>query len=442
MNINENAKNILLTLKRHGHDAVLAGGCVRDYILGIEPYDWDIATSATPNTIAEIFPKSIPVGKYFGVMTVLEGGEAFEVATFRTDGEYKDGRKPSSVSFSSMKEDAQRRDLTINGMFYDLDLGVIDYVGGQVDLQAHIIQFIGFAEDRIKEDHLRIMRAVRFSLRLGFGIEQSAMESIKRNAHLLKKISSERIRDELDKIFSTGKYREALELLSDTGILKYILPEVEAYRGCAQNPKWHPEGDVWEHTMCVLDNLPEKATKEMVWGALFHDVGKPASSEEDDDGTIRSPMHEKIGMEITRLVLFKLKFPNSFIDSICYIVGNHMKIAYAEDMRVSKVKTLLSHPNASDLLAVAYADSMGSTGDIEWFKYIQSHIEQWKKEELQPKPLLSGRDLIDMGLKPSPQFGEILQIVYNEQMDMSILTKEDAVERARKLISLLDEVSK
>jgi len=437
MNINENAKKILLTLKEHGHDAVLAGGCVRDFVLGLEPNDWDIATSAQPDTIAAIFQKSIPVGKYFGVMTVIEGGESFEVATFRTDGEYKDGRKPVSVTFSSMKEDAQRRDLTINGMFYDLDRGIIDYVGGQVDLNARIIQFIGSAEDRIKEDHLRIMRAIRFSLRLDFGIEPSAMESIRRNAHLLKKISDERIRDELDKIFSTGKYREALELLSSTGILKYILPEVEAYRGCAQNPQWHPEGDVWNHTLCVMDHLPKKATREMVWGALFHDVGKPLCSAEDEDGTIRSPMHEKLGMEIARIALFKLKFPNSFIDSVCFIVGNHMKIAYAKEMRVAKVKSILAHPNSNDLLAVTFADSMGSTGDIEWFKYINENIEKWKKEELRPKPLLTGRDLIDMGLKPSPKFGDILQFVYDDQLDMIISTKEEALDKARKLIKLI-----
>jgi poly(A) polymerase len=438
MNINENARTIIQTLIQNGHEAVLAGGCVRDFVLGLEPNDWDIATSAEPKQIESIFPHSVPVGKYFGVITVIQGGESFEVATFRTDGEYKDGRKPSSIRFSSMKEDALRRDLTINGMFYDISkMCVVDYVGGQDDLSQKKIQFIGSADDRIKEDHLRILRAIRFSLRLGFSIEPTTMDAIRKYAHLLNKISSERIRDELDKIFSNGKWSEALQLLADTGILVHVLPDVEAYRGCNQNSKYHPEGDVWNHTLLVMNHLPLDASKEAVWGVLLHDVGKPKTSTVID-GEIKSPMHEAVGEELTRRILFNLKFPNSFIDSVCFIVGNHMKIKQADVMRVSRIKKILAHPNAVDLLAVSYADSDSGVKDLYWHEYIMSHIEQWTKEQLQPKPILMGADLIAMGLKPSPLFSRVLGAIYDEQLEGTIKTKEEALSKVMKILSEIE----
>lgn len=437
MNINENAKHILTTLKENGFDAVLAGGCVRDFLLGKEPNDWDIATNAEPSTIERIFPRSIPVGKYFGVITVLHGGESFEVATFRTDGKYENGRKPSYIKFASMEEDALRRDLTINGMFYDIDQGLIDYVGGQEDIKAKIIRFIGSADDRILEDHLRILRAIRFSLRLGFSIEPATMNAILRHAPLLRKISAERIRDELDNILSNGKPSESLRLLANTGILSHVLPDVEAYRGCKQNPKYHPEGDVFEHTLLVMDHLPSNATKEMLWGALLHDVGKPRTSAVLD-GEIKSPMHEAEGEELTRRILFNLKFPNSFIDSVCFIVGNHMKIKQADVMRTSKIKRTLAHPNATDLLAVSYADSDSGIKDLYWHEYIMGHIEQWTKEQLQPKPLLTGADLIAMGLKPSKLFSSVLGTVYDEQLEGTISSKKEAISFANKMLSEIE----
>lgn len=437
MNINENARKIIETLARNGYDAVLAGGCVRDYVLGLEPNDWDIATSAEPKQIESIFAHSVPVGKYFGVITVIEGGESFEVATFRTDGEYKDGRKPSSIKFSSMEEDAKRRDLTINGMFYDLNKGIIDYVGGQNDITLKTVQFIGSADDRIKEDHLRILRAIRFSLKLGFSIDPQTMDAIKKHAHLLRKISSERIRDELEKIFSCGKWSESLRLLSETGVLPHILPDVEAYRGCNQNPKYHPEGDVWNHTLLVMDHLPASASKEAIWGALLHDVGKPQTSA-IIDGEIKSPMHETVGEELARKILFGLKFPNSFIDSVCFIVGNHMKIKQADVMRVSRIKKILAHPNSSDLLIVSYADSDSGEKNLSWHDYILDHIEQWTKEQLQPKPILMGADLIAMGLKPSPLFSRVLGAVYDEQLEGTITTKEEAISKAMEILSRIE----
>ena len=245
VNLNENARQIVLTLKSRGHEAVLVGGCVRDFLLGKEPKDWDIATSALPEEVERIFSHSLPIGKSFGVITVLQGGEAFEIATFRNDGEYTDGRRPKSVQYASMEADASRRDLTINGLFYDVEHGtIIDFVGGEKDLKAEIIRFIGNAEERIMEDHLRILRALRFSIKYGFIIEPETLQIIQKHAHLLTNISSERIRDELVKIFDCKKYRQALELLYNSGVLHYTLPSIADMKGCEQNPEWHPEGAI------------------------------------------------------------------------------------------------------------------------------------------------------------------------------------------------------
>lgn len=441
MTINKNAAQVIHTLKNSGYNAVLVGGCVRDFILGKEPHDWDIATDAKPRQIEALFKKSIPVGKYFGIITVIEGGESFEVATFRSDGVYEDGRRPTQVKFSSMQEDARRRDLTINGLFYDIDSDkIIDYVGGQQDLKDGIIKFIGNPNDRIKEDHLRILRAVRFALRYNFSIDAETLSAIEDNAYLLHKISAERIRDELDNIFSTGNCAKSLLFLDKTGVLIHVLPEINNFHGCQQSPKWHPEGDVWNHTLLVLNNLPHNANSIMVWSAIFHDVGKPTTTVLNKNKEWTAPFHEREGETITRAILERLKFPNSFIDSVCFVVGNHMKIKQADTMRKSHIKTLMANPDADNLIKVSYADSMAGYGknELTWYKFIQDNIEQWKKEELQPKPILTGIDLIGLGLKPSPQFGKILSAVYDEQLDGTVVSKESAIILAKTLLTKIE----
>ncbi len=416
-----------MKLKSHGHEAVLVGGCVRDYLLGKEPKDWDIATSALPDEVERIFSRSLPIGKSFGVITVLHGGESFEIATFRSDGEYTDGRRPESVQYASMEADASRRDLTINGLFFDVINGtIVDFVGGEKDLKSGIIRFIGNAKDRIMEDHLRILRALRFSIKYGFTIEPETLQIIQDHAHLLTNISSERIREELVKILDCKKYRQALELLYGSGVLQYILPSIAALKGCEQNPEWHSEGDVWEHSIIAMEHLPSDATTEMIWATLFHDVGKPLTSE-IIDGKIVSHGHEKAGEELARQVLIDLKFPTVFIDEVTFAVGNHMRIKLAKEMKKSKIKKILSHEYGNTLLVVSYADSAFRKEYLDWYEHIQENIETWKAEGLAPEPYIRGADLINLGIKPGPLFKQILDGIYERQLECEFNCKEDAL---------------
>lgn len=422
------AIKIIQTIHDNNRNAVFAGGCVRDYILHKEPNDYDIATDAYPDELEAMFKKTIPIGKSFGIITVIMDGEPFEVATFRSDGEYLDGRRPSSVSFCSMKEDAKRRDFTINGLFYDpLKDEILDFVDGEKDLHNETIRFIGNPIDRINEDRLRILRAVRFAVKLGFAIDEESWKAVKENAHRIVDISKERIRDELNKMFSYRKFRKTLNLLKISGLLHYILPEVEVLKGCEQNPGFHPEGDVWEHTIRALENLPEDVGLEIMWATLLHDVGKPPTVSIDPDGRIRNLGHAKVGADMTLEILQRLKFSNDFIDHVCVLIKNHMNMKHIKHMKKSTLKKFLAQPHFADLMVVCNADTRACGGTHDWYEFATKRLAEWKPEEIKPEPIMRGRHLIELGLKPGPIFSKILNDVMDRQLEEEITTLEEAI---------------
>jgi len=339
--MNPKALQIVHTLVQNGHRAVFAGGWVRDHLLNLTPNDTDIATSALPEEVEALFPKTLAIGKAFGVILVVIDDEQFEVATFRADGEYTDGRRPDSVSFSSLEEDARRRDITINGMFYDpLNGDVIDVVGGRADLEQKIIRFIGDPEQRIKEDRLRLLRVIRFAARLGFEIEPLTFAAVKRNAGSITQVSAERVSEELTKTLRCKDKIRAIELLFQSGLIDYILPEVKQMEGCEQPVDYHPEGCVLRHTQIALSLLSKDASDELLWGTFLHDVGKPPTQTFED--RIRFNGHDSKGKWITEQILKRLKFSNDFVEHVCALVENHMKFTAVTLMRVSKLKRFVN----------------------------------------------------------------------------------------------------
>lgn len=442
--MNDKAKKIVQHLVNNGHTALFAGGCVRDMLLGHEPKDIDIATSATPGQVESLFKKTIPVGKQFGIIVVLIDGEEFEVASFRNDGNYTDGRRPDSIVFSTPKEDASRRDLTINGLFFNpLTNEVIDFVGGKADIEAKRIRFIGNAEERIEEDRLRIVRAVRFTARLGFDMDDDTFKAIKKNAHRIHDVSVERIKDELDKMMAMEKPSVAFELLHKTGLLAHILPEVDALVGAKQSKKWHTEGDVWTHTMLVLDNT-RKRTKDLhaLWGALLHDVGKPKTALVKEDGDISNHGHDKLGSEMALNILIGLKASNEEKYAITAIVADHMKPGQSMDMNKSTLRRIVALPHFEKLMAVAEADCESSIPvdkDKEDDKMLgTSHLRKFASEmgeiRILPEPIITGRHLIDLGLKPGPKFKEILRMLMDMQLEGEIQSVEDGLHIIKSMI--------
>lgn len=427
---------IVKELRNAGYESVLAGGCVRDMLLGIEPHDYDIATNALPEVVEELFPKTIPIGKSFGVIVVMIENEPFEVATFRKDiyKKYRDGRHPDTVTFTSMKEDANRRDFTINALFYDpIEDKVIDYVNGQKDLKNKILRFVGDPIKRIDEDHLRMLRAVRFAARFDLSINSASKMAIKENAERIHDVSNERIQDELTKLLRIGKPRIAIELLEETNLLKEVLPEVEAMRNVEQNPEWHPEGDVLNHTIIMMEKLfenTENPRDELIWAALLHDIGKPATFTVED-GKIRNHAHEFVGAEMAKEFMKNLKFSNKFTEDVYWLIHDHMRIKKATKMRKSKLKKLLAQENLKELMSLAYADSLSSTKMTEWHEYILEKINEFEPEEIKPKQLVNGHDLIRLGFKPGPIFKEILEEIVELQLEEKINTREEALEYAR-----------
>lgn len=427
------AVSIVKKLCSRGFQAFFAGGFVRDLLMKGEEAaagDIDIATNAKPETIAKLFSHTIGVGEQFGVMVVLEDGIPFEVATFRADIGITDGRHPESVVFTDAKEDALRRDFTINGMFYDpLEEKVIDYVGGRADIDKRVIKSIGDPELRFSEDYLRMLRAVRFAARFGFEIDKSTWDALCRNAEKIRRISPERIFAEIDKMLCQANPGKSMQLLSDSGLLQEVLPEVAALAGVEQPPEFHPEGDVFIHTRICLEYLPQKPSSVLAWSALLHDVGKPSTMVISD--RIRFNNHDRAGSQIACSVLKRLKASNALTDAVCACIDNHMNFMNVTKMRLSTLKKFLSRPTIEDELELHRADCLASHGDISNYYFVKEKLSEMALETIKPHPLLGGRDLIELGLKPGPLFGGILEYVYDLQLEEKVTTREQAITAVR-----------
>ena len=424
------ATAIVQTLVQAGYQAVFAGGCVRDRLLGKQPKDYDIATSAKPAQVQKLFPGSIAVGAHFGVIIVLRAGHQFEVATFRRDGSYTDGRRPDSVEFTDAEEDARRRDFTVNGLFFDpLKNEVIDYVGGREDLKIGILRAIGDARSRVQEDHLRLLRAVRFATVLGFEIEPETWRAVCELSEDVRGVSAERIREELVKIFLHKNRVRGFDLLVDSGLMKAVLPEILRLQGCEQPPQWHPEGDVFIHTRIMLGLLPTEVSLPLVLSVLFHDIAKPDTYAVDETGRIRFNGHDMLGAKKTDDILRRLKFANSVIEPTVVAIANHMMFKDVQKMRVSKIKRFIARPTFEDEMELHRVDCMSSNGLKDNYDFLRAKQDEFGKEEkpLIPEPLVTGRDLIEMGLKPGPRFAELLTAIQNQQLEGTITSREDAL---------------
>lgn len=423
--LREQAIKVVSRLRKAGFDAFFVGGCVRDELMGNVPSDYDIATSARVKDIGNIFRKTVPVGAQFGVMLVLEGGFEFEVATFRSDGEYIDGRRPSEVHFSNAEEDVKRRDFTINGLFYDpVEDNVIDYVGGRQDLQNGVIRAIGDPMKRFDEDKLRILRAVRFSARFGYPIEKETKAAIKSFIGKIEQVSMERIRDELVKMITGPSPHAALTLMDELGLLEAVLPEITQMKGVEQPPQYHPEGDVFVHTMIMMKEL-SFPSKVLGFATLFHDVGKPRTHNPE---TLRTPMHAPVGASMTEKILRRLRFSNDDIEKIRFCVWNHMNYMHVQNMRIGKLKRLMAQPTFEDEMELHRIDCLSSHGMLDNYEFLKKKKIEFAEEDLKPKPFLSGHDLIKLGLKPGPKFKEILNEAQDLQLEHVFKTRDDALE--------------
>jgi len=435
--------SIIETLRQHGFQAYLVGGCVRDLLLDREPADFDVATSATPAQVMEIFPDTYAVGAQFGVVLVPlpesqsldRGGEvtskarAVEVATFRSDLGYSDGRHPDHVRFSrDPREDVARRDFTINGMMLDPATGdVLDFVGGREDLRAGIIRAIGDPAQRFAEDKLRMLRAIRFAARFEYAIEAETLAAIQLLAHDVQIVSRERVRDELAKMLTEGHARRAFLLLDQTGLLKEVLPEISIMKGVQQPPEFHPEGDVFVHTLLLLENLPQPCPHTLAWGALLHDVGKPATFRVAPD-RIRFDGHVEVGVKIAEEICERLQFSNHDAAQVLSLVDNHMRFGHVSRMKESTLKKFLRLPNFEEHLALHRADSLASHRNLTTYDFLQQKIREIPPENIRPAALITGDDLIAAGYLPGPTFREILDAVEDAQLEGRLLSREAALE--------------
>jgi poly(A) polymerase len=439
--------SIIRTLRQHGFRAYLAGGCVRDLLLQREPADYDVATSATPEQVMKIFPDTYAVGARFGVVLVPlpEGARfsdeeevvskrhAIEVATFRSDHGYSDGRHPDEVRFSSdPREDVARRDFTINGMMLDPVSGeVLDFVGGRRDLEAGIIRAIGDPEQRFAEDKLRMLRAIRFAARFQYAVEADTLAAIKRHAHEIQVVSRERVRDELTKMLIEGEARRAFLLLEESGLLKEVLPEISAMKGVEQPPEFHPEGDVFVHTLLLLEHLPHPCPPTLAWGALLHDVGKPATFRVTPE-RIRFDGHVDVGVKITEEICERLRFSKQDSAQVLALVDNHMRFGHVKRMKESTLKKFLRMPRFDEHLALHRADSLASHGNLSTYQFIQEKLAEIPPVEIRPAALVSGDDLIAAGYAPGPRFREILEAVEDQQLEGRLLSRDTALEFVRR----------
>ena len=420
-----------------GHEALFAGGCVRDRLLGHAPKDFDIATSARPEQVVELFPGANEVGAHFGVVIAKHRGHHVEIATFRTDGSYKDGRRPETVSYSTPAEDAQRRDFTINGLFERPATGeVVDFVGGQADLQAGILRAIGDPAARFREDSLRLLRAVRFSTRLGFLIEPATRAAIEDCADLLGRISPERVRDEFSKIITAPRRAHGLQLLVDTGLIRHIVPEVLAMIGCEQPPEWHPEGDVFTHTRIMLDMLAPDAPLELCLAVLLHDIAKPPCQTYDAEGArFRFNGHDGLGAEMTETILRRLRYPNDIIAAVVPMVARHMQFMAVQKMRTAKLKRFMSTPTFDLEMELHRLDCASSNGFTDNYEFVQAKAAEFAAEPLIPPPLVGGRDLIALGQQPGPHFREFLEAIETEQLEGRLDDRDSALRLLKQIVA-------
>jgi poly(A) polymerase len=422
------ATRLVERLRAAGHEALFAGGCVRDRLLGKEAHDIDIATSARPEEIQKLFPRTVAVGAQFGVIVVLEDGGEFQVATFRSDGAYRDGRHPESVAFTNAEGDARRRDFTVNGLFFDpLTRQILDFVGGEADLRAGILRSIGDPHARFAEDKLRLIRCVRFAASLGFEIEAETWRALVERAPEITAVSAERIRDELVKIFTHPSRVRGFDLLDQSGLLAILLPEVEALKGCEQPPDFHPEGDVFVHTRLMLSLLPERVSTPLVFSVLFHDIGKPPTFLIDETGRIRFNGHESISASMTEKIFARLRFSNAETEATVVGVKNHMAFKDVQNMRVATLKRFLARPTIDDELELHRVDCQGSHGLLDNYDFLLRKREEFSNEPLIPPPLITGRDLIAAGLKPGPHFKKLLDSAQALQLEGGLKTREDAL---------------
>ena len=461
----EAALRIAETLRAEGYQAYFAGGCVRDLLLGREPVDYDVTTSATPDIVLKLFPRTFAVGAHFGVVLVADetldeippqedapgAGPRYsvtEVATFRSDGVYSDGRRPDAVRYTaSAEEDVQRRDFTINGLLLDplrgggaldelfndpaaLRAGVLDHVGGLADLDAGVVRAIGDPRRRFEEDQLRLLRAVRFAARFGFTLERATQEAIRVFAARITSVSRERIRDELTKMLTEGRARRAFELLDETDLLVQVLPEVSRMKGVAQPPQFHPEGDVFVHTLILLQQLEAGCRGTLAWGALLHDVGKPSTFREAPD-RIRFDGHVDVGVAIGAEICRRLRFSNDDTRQILALIEHHMRFADAPRMKASTLKRFFRLDHFAEHLALHKMDCLAAHGDLEIYSFVRDRYEQMPEEDVRPKPLLTGNDLIAAGYNPGPLFKEMLQGVEDAQLEGVITSPEEGIALVR-----------
>ena len=436
----EHAEAVIRERRRYGYQAYLVGGCVRDLLLGREPADFDVSTNATPDQVMRIFPQTYAVGAQFGVVLVpapedVPGDAAaahpgvIEVATFRSDIGYSDGRHPDQVRFSQdPAEDAQRRDFTINGLLFDpAHNQVLDFVGGRNDLENQIIRSIGEPERRFKEDKLRMLRAVRFAARFKYTIETRTFHEIQQSACTIHQVSHERIRDELTKMLTEGQARSAFLLLDKTGLLHELLPEIEAMKGVAQPPQFHPEGDVFVHTLLLLQDLPHPCLPTLAWGALLHDVGKPPTFRVAPD-RIRFDDHVEVGVKMAEKICRRLRFSNEDTQQILALVDNHMRFADVARMKDSTFKRFVRMPRFAEHLELHRIDCRASHGDLSLYQYTKERMAAIPAAMMRPAPLLTGDDLISAGYKPGPRFKKILSAVEDGQLEGGLQTKEQAMD--------------
>jgi poly(A) polymerase len=422
---NLRALKIVTRLRDNGFTAYYVGGWVRDLLLKEKSTDIDIATSAHPEDVMRLFKMTVPVGVQFGVVLVIEDGVQFEVATFRSDGQYIDGRHPTNVHFSSPAEDAQRRDFTINGMFWDpVEKKIIDFVGGEKDLKQGIIRAIGDPKARFEEDKLRMLRAVRFSTRFDFPIEAGTYSAIKALSSQIDVVSQERVRDELVKMLTGPDPAKSVLLMDETGLLKVILPEIAALKGIEQPPEFHPEGDVFVHTVLMLKKI-KNADLILALAILFHDIGKPRTMKVTD--RIRFSCHDAIGARMTEEIMRRLRFSNKEIELVVQCVQNHMNIMHVKKMREGKLKRFIASETFTAELLLHKIDCEASHGMIDNYEFLVKKQKECAKEDLKPKPLLTGQDLIALGLKPGPHFKDILTEAYDLQLEGKITSKEEAL---------------
>jgi poly(A) polymerase len=436
----ETAREICVRLRDHGHVAYFAGGCVRDMVRGLTPKDFDVATDAPPEVVQRIFKHTYAVGAKFGVVVVVENGANFEVATFRSDDAYIDGRRPSAVYFASPEEDARRRDFTINGMFFDPAKDqVIDFVGGRADIETKLVRAIGDPAQRFAEDRLRLLRAVRFATVLDYKIGKQTWDALVANSAAVLEISAERIRDELVKIFLSPNRVRGWDLLDKSGLMRTILPELEPMKGCKQPEQFHPEGDVFEHTRLMLQLLPAKVSVPLVFSVILHDVAKPVTAQVDVTGRIRFNEHDRIGAAMTEQVMERLRFSRAGIDATVEMVRQHMVFKDVPKMRVAKLKRFMARPTFDEEMELHRVDCESSHRILDNYEFLLRKREEFANEPIIPPPLVRGGDLIALGLKPGPRFGEILEAVETRQLEGTLNDRQEALEWVKREYSLGDK---